>query len=220
MTMWVLVPVKATILAKSRLGGLLSLSERARLGRAMFEDVLRALRWVAADLQIAVLTDDQEVAAHAASAGCQVMPERGEGLNPALNRCARSLSVRGAGSLLTVPADLPSLQGGDIERLAAAHSAGVTVVPAIDGGTNVLLCSPPDVIELQFGDASAQRHVDAARAVGVDVRIIEIPNLLRDIDRPEDLSWLLANASPGATLDYLERSGIADRLIRGQESAR
>ncbi len=211
--MWVLLPVKGFALSKSRLGCLLSVAERAGLSAAMFRDVLAVLRAAGDRLTVVVVTDDADVAACAIAGGCRVEPERGAGINLALDRCAGYLGSRGVGSLLVLPADVPMVACEDIEFFLGQPGDSVIVVPAAaDGGTNALYVAPPGIIGFQFGTGSAARHHHAALAAGVDAQAIARPNLARDIDRPEDLLWLLGNVRGGSTAHYLERSGLAERL--------
>jgi 2-phospho-L-lactate guanylyltransferase len=215
--MWTLLPVKRFAGSKSRLGCILSETERAGLSAAMLNDVLAALRGVGDRLTIVVITDDAGVAAHAMAAGCRVAPERRAGVNAALDRYARFLAAAAGSSLLVLPADIPMVQREDLELFLEHRGDGIVMVPAIaDGGTNALHCAPPGVIGFQFGAGSAGLHHAAATAAGVEVRNIDMPNLSYDIDRPEDLRWLLAHARAGATLDYLEQIGAPGCLCRYQ----
>ena len=133
--------------------------------------------------------------------------------------------------MLFVPADLPTLQVGDIERILSAHHAGltrsgldqvgipqsgITISSATrDGGTNAVLATPPDAIEFRFGSDSAARHVEAARRAGHRAVIIDDEAFMCDIDTPDDLRRLCSAAPNCATIDYLRDAGIIDSLRAG-----
>jgi 2-phospho-L-lactate guanylyltransferase len=90
--------------------------------------------------------------------------------------------------MLTVPGDLPLATPAEIEQVVAGHDR-FTIVPSRDGkGTNALAVSPPDLIRFQFGDASFVPHCAAARALGIEPRILRLPGLGLDIDTPDDLA--------------------------------
>jgi 2-phospho-L-lactate guanylyltransferase len=211
---WALVPIKPFAAAKSRLEGLLTRAECARLAEEMARDVLMALR-AAPDISgIAILSTEPRLAALAHAAGAQVHAEQeGEDYRAALGRVAADLQARGARHLLVVPADLPTLSSGDVQQLLADHKNGVTVCPAAaDGGSNALLLSPPTAIPFLYGPDSAARHLAAAAAAGVAANTVSIPGFARDVDSPEDLHWLLGRKIACATLAWLRASGIAERL--------
>ena len=66
-----------------------------------------------------------------------------------------------------------------------------TIVPAHDErGSNAVLCSPPLVMPLRFGDDSFFPHLAAARALGIEPTIVKLPGIGLDIDQPVDLEAL------------------------------
>lgn len=217
-TAWALVPIKPFATAKTRLEGLLTRPECARLAEEMARDVLRAL-YAAPDISgIAILTTEPKLAALAdgATAGKSTRfyaEQPGEDYRAALGRVAADLAAHGARHLLVVPADLPLLSSGDVQQLLEGHRGGVTLCPAaVDGGTNGLLLSPPTLIPFLYGPDSAARHRAAASAVGVAARTADLPAFARDVDSPDDVHWLLGQRVACATLAWLKASGISGRL--------
>ncbi|MEO8445145.1 MAG: 2-phospho-L-lactate guanylyltransferase [Gammaproteobacteria bacterium] len=211
---WALVPIKPFATAKSRLDGLLTRAECARLAEEMARDVLRALQ-AAPDISgIALLSTEPRLAALAETSGARIYAEQaGEDYRVALGRVAADLQTQGVRHLLVVPADLPTLSASDITRLLNGHRSGVTVCPAAsDGGTNALLLSPPTVIPFLYGPDSAARHLAAATAAGVPARSVAVAGFARDVDSPEDLRWLLGQRLACATLAWLKASGVTARL--------
>ena len=84
---WAILPVKATALAKTRLASLLSDDECAALALAMMLDVIDSLKASKRIDQVAVVTDDNEVATLAREQGCLIMLETTNGLNENLMVC-------------------------------------------------------------------------------------------------------------------------------------
>jgi 2-phospho-L-lactate/phosphoenolpyruvate guanylyltransferase len=117
-----------------------------------------------------------------------------------------------------MPGDIPRLSPAEIAATIAAHRAApaFTIVPAHDDlGSNAIICSPPDAVPLRFGEDSFYPHLDAARARGIEPLIVRQPGIGMDIDNPVDLVTFL-KMSPHVrtrTLDFLEQSGVADRLL-------
>ena len=218
MTIGAVLPVKDLGDAKQRLGGLLDAAERRRLARAMAEDVLETLTRVPGLAETIVVTRDDRAAALAARHGARVLREpANEGQSAAVARAAAALEREGIQTLLQVPGDVPGARADEIATAIAGHGPGtpaVTLVPARDRrGTNCVLCSPPGVLPFSFGHESFGPHCRAARALGIEPRIVPLPGLGLDIDTPDDLRAFLARPAPGRTLDYLRESGIAARLL-------
>ena len=86
-----LVPVKAFHLAKARLAGILGAEERAALARRMATLVLRR----PGPLPVAVVCDDEAVAAWATEHDATVLWRPGRGLNPAVQEAVAALGRRG-----------------------------------------------------------------------------------------------------------------------------
>ena len=211
---WALVPVKSFAAAKSRLEGLLTRAECARLAEEMARDVLMALNAAPDVTGIAIVGDEPRLASLAAPVGATVYAENdGEDYRAALGRIALELQGHGARHLLVVPADLPTLSSGDVQQLLTGHRGGVTVCPAAaDGGTNALVLSPPTAIPFLYGPDSAARHLAAAASAGLAAQTVDIAGFARDVDSPDDVAWLLRQRIACATLAWLRASGVAARI--------
>jgi len=141
------------------------------------------------------------------------------GLCHAYSTAAADLLVRGASTMLLLPADIPLVTKADIESLLAEHTCpGVSLAAAgSDGGTNALLVSPPTIIAPAFGDNSCQRHIAHAREQGLQPAVVNTLGLSLDVDTVEDIRALLAAGRECATLRYLLESGIAAELENSAE---
>lgn len=222
--LWAVVPVKLFARTKRRLMPLLARHERGALARVMLADVLYALAHTRSLAGIMVITGDAGAAAMAHAAGAFVLADAEHaGTMAAVEKAARHLAAAGKNGMLVIPADVPLITPADVEEIVAAHRAApsMTLVPAsIDGGTNALACSPPGAVPVCFGDDSFRRHRDAARACGIEPKILHLEHLGTDIDRPADLAAFLARPSPTQSYAYLTTNGIADRLRGAQRHQR
>ena len=218
---WALIPVKSPEHSKTRLASVLQPQECANLSRAMFMDVLAAMATAAHIDRIAVLTNDDEIAGIAKKLGHLVLADECEGeLCDGLNTASQQLKALGAETVLIIPGDLPTITSPDIDRLLTTHSGGLSICPAIrDGGTNALVCSPPDALPFQFGKDSARKHLEQAAQRGMETTRLTMQPFFRDIDTPDDLNWLAAQQSSSNTARFLHQSGIAARLGPGHTGA-
>ncbi len=218
-----IVPVKALERAKRRLSPVLPDDERQRLVLAMLEDVLAALAAAEAVDAILVVTPDARAAALAESRGASVAPEPGIGeLNAAVASGLAYATARGFGQALVVPADVPLARPEELRALTASRGGqpGVTLAPSHDGdGTNGLLLAPPKAITPCYGPGSYLQHLSQAMARRVDVNVVHLAGLARDIDAPADLAALLAaKAGADSRYDFL-RPHIGDPDCRSGAEA-
>jgi 2-phospho-L-lactate guanylyltransferase len=174
----------------------------------MLADVLATLASAACSDCVVVITPDAQVAALARDRGASVVPEPGAGeLNAAVATGIAYATARGFEQALVLPADVPLATPDEVMRLIQSRGGrpGVTLAPSHDGnGTNGLLLGPPGVIAPCYGPGSYLEHLSQAMARRVDVNVVHLAGLARDIDEPADLAVLLAaSAGTGGRYDFL-----------------
>ncbi len=181
----VLIPVKSFQSAKGRLSGLYSPHERAALAARMAAHVITC----AAPLPVAVVCDDDEVAAWAAQHGALVLHEPGRGLNGAVAAGVEQLRDLGFTRVIVAHSDLPL--AGPLAPLGDGH--GITIVGDRHGlGTNVLVIPTDCGFQFAYGSASFSAHMDEAARLGLAVRVVNDAALALDVDTPDDLRDALA----------------------------
>lgn len=179
----VLVPIKAFADAKVRLAPALPAVERAALARAMADAVLGA----AGPLPVAVVCDDDDVAAWAADRGALVIETPGIGLNAAVTAGVERLADSGFPHVVVAHADLPLA----VDVAWPARFPGVTLVPdRRDDGTNVLSLPTGTGFRFAYGPGSFARHRIEARRLGLATHVVRRDDLAWDVDVPADLSAL------------------------------
>ncbi len=220
--LWAVVPIKNFGHAKERLAGILTASERRSLFTAMLEDVLQTLSQCPALTGIVLVTREPQAQALGQRYGARSLIEQANlGHTAASTLGARSLAADKDTSMLQLPADVPLINPDDIDALILAHGNGpaITLAPSRDHrGSNAVLCTPPDLLPLQFGDDSFKHHLAASRALNIEPAVVERPGIALDIDTPDDLVALLETPSTTRAYDYLRSSGIDKRLIDQRES--
>ena len=175
-----LVPVKAFAVAKARLAPALDAPARAALARTMADQVVRA----AGDLPVTVACDDDEVAEWARSVGAEVAWTPGLGLNGAVAAGVEALAAAGAERVIVAHADLP--RAADLSIVLGPEGA-VLVPDRHDDGTNVVSLPTGKGFVFAYGRGSFARHRAEATRVGLDVTVMRPPDLVLDLDTPDDL---------------------------------
>ena len=161
-------------------------STRRELSLAMLSDVLAAAVVVGRAL---VVTADDEGATAAREAGAEAVTDPGGGQGPAVQAALAGLG----GPALVVNADLPCAVPSDLRALAAAIPPhGIALVEALDGTTNALGLSSPELFAPVYGPDSASRF----RALDVETIDVVIPNLAADVDTLADLEGLQMRCGP------------------------
>jgi 2-phospho-L-lactate guanylyltransferase len=193
--LWAVVPVKDFSGSKERLASALSPQERTKLAESMFRNVLHVLASTKELAGILVVTNDPFAAEIAQGAGAEVIADKSSsGTNAAVVQGLRVLAARDRGGAVVIPADIPLMTREELDKiLNLARTERVIVVPAAaDGGTNLLLVQPPDLLVTCFGWDSFARHVEASRAAGCEPCVLHIEGIALDIDTPDDLAALNA----------------------------
>jgi 2-phospho-L-lactate/phosphoenolpyruvate guanylyltransferase len=194
---WAVVPVKDTGAAKQRLAPALPGELRQPLALAMLEDVLSALAETHGLAGRVLVTTDPPAMRLAARYAAECWSEgAGDGHTGAVMAAARRLAREGQGGMLTLPGDIPLVTAAEIERLLAAHRRSLqspgpafTIAPSHDEkGSNAIVMSPPDAVNLRFGDDSFFPHLAAAEARGIAPTVLHLPGIALDIDNPADLA--------------------------------
>jgi 2-phospho-L-lactate guanylyltransferase len=186
----VLVPVKRSVVAKSRLSGL---GERVRreLATAFAADTVTALLACEVVARVLVVSDDHLLAGMLRSMGADVIPDGTTDLNSTLVQAAAEMHRRDPGlRLAAVCADLPALRPDEPARaFASAHPSRMSFVGDQDGiGTTAVIAPGLQEFRPAFGSGSRAQHLEAG---AFEVDGIDVPGLRRDVDDPATLSEAL-----------------------------
>jgi 2-phospho-L-lactate guanylyltransferase len=226
MTITAVIPVKQLANAKQRLSSFLSASDRAALFSAMVRDVLTAVEACSLIDQIMVVTNDLEVSELGKEYDAKIRPEpQRPGLIESVTEAARDLSLAGVSTMVFLPGDVPLVSAEELESVlegfGSSNEAEFLIVPAADlGGSNCVVCSPPDCITFGFGEDSFRRHLSIARELGLNPTVMKLPGIGLDIDTPNDLRELAAlieqeeqDYSDYNTVRFLMTSGLMEQLV-------
>lgn len=178
----VVIPIRAFLQGKSRLGGVLPPAERAALARRMAQTVVAA----AGDLRVVVVSSAPEVRLWAATQDLTLLHDPGS-LDGAAAVGTAWAAAQGMGRVVVAHADLPFARSlAPLIRDAAAPT--VAVVPCQrDEGTPVLSVPTNSPFTFSYGPGSFRRHAAEARRRGLGFRVLRDPDLAYDVDGPADL---------------------------------
>jgi 2-phospho-L-lactate guanylyltransferase len=170
-------------------------SKRARraLSLAMLGDVLSAAA-AAAVGEARIVADDPEASELARDLGATTVADPGGGQGPAV---AAALADLEPGPVLIVNADVPCVLPADLRALLAATPAGgIALVEALDGTTNALSLSAPEVFAPLYGPDSGRRFRARASELALEAVSVVVPNLVDDVDTLDDLERLQLRCGP------------------------
>ena len=182
----VLIPLRSLGDGKARLADALDLDERRRLIEQMARNVLQA----ANGLDVLVVHDDADVEAWATSHGAFTLRPETPGLNEAVSAGKEHLRCAGYGRVIIAHADLPFAE--DLKVMCTDDQIAIAPDRQRDG-TNVLALRADLDFTFAYGPNSFTRHIDHARSLGIDPRIVDEPGLAWDVDHPDDLPPSLTN---------------------------
>jgi 2-phospho-L-lactate guanylyltransferase len=184
----VVLPLRSFTHGKARLARELDAARRAQFVRDMADAVVDA----AGDHPLVVVSSAAEVLAWAGDRGLACIDDPGS-LDGAAAAGQANLRHRGCRRVVIAHGDLP-LARTFAPVLTDDARVAVLVPDHRDDGTPVL--SIPSEIEFAFsyGPGSFARHCAAAEGAGLVVHIVRDPSLGFDVDVPDDLARLDANA--------------------------
>lgn len=217
---WAILPLKGLKGAKDRLSNILEPEERAALVTAMAQDVLSALTSATSLAGVLVISDADDIKEVVQKYPVDLIPEgEAKGLNGAISHACMVLASRGVDTIMIIHGDMPLIKPQDIDAIidALPPAPSITIAPCSQqDGTNVMVCSPPDVISFHYGKQSFSKHMKAAADAGLDAIHISNDRLALDIDIDEDLQALLSHLNKGEvgekTTSFLRDADLSNRL--------
>jgi 2-phospho-L-lactate guanylyltransferase len=147
---------------------------------------------------VLVVSPDAETLSWAAGMGPEVVavpqPERGPGLNGAID-AGRAWALNcGASAVISLFADLPLIVPDDIRSLVARTESVVVGADRRDEGTNALLlrlAGRGSEFTFAFGDGSLAKHLEEAHRLGLEAAVHHSPGIAFDLDTPDDWSYFM-----------------------------
>ena len=184
----VLIPIKDFRRAKRRLAPELTPDKREALAKRMASQFIKAAR----PLDIYIVCNDHDVANWAESNNVNVLWVDQEGLNHSISGAVKELDTN-IGHVLIAHSDLPLAKS----FAGIGRPNTVSIVPDRHLlGTNVLSLPLGSNFNFRYGQKSLSAHIDETRKHGLNLEILQIPELQWDVDTPEDLLTFLKPRTP------------------------
>ncbi len=226
MRIYTLVPLKRLDKCKTRLSAVLTQEERRDLSLYMLRDVLEAVRKSKAE-SIGIVAHDNDVESVAAEFGANFIYDDGvQGLNETVRRMSMRIKALGFDAMFVVLADVPRIHPSDVNSMfdSLKMPNSMVISPSIENGTNALLLSPPDSIDVRYGKNSFYTHIERVKARGLGYWIYRSESTSADVDTPKDLLSLLRSSYDCHSRRFLESRELKNRLtlsrMRAQPSIR
>jgi 2-phospho-L-lactate guanylyltransferase len=185
----IVVPIRTFALANTRLSDDLSAEARAELARRLADTVVRA----AGNAPVVIVTSAPEVEDWARGHGLDIEPDPGT-LDGAAAVGVERLAAYGVHRVVVAHADLPFATTFASVTRDANRPVAVLVPCQRDDGTPVLSVPTNTPMAFAYGPGSFRRHVGAAHAAGLAVRVVRDADLGFDVDTVDDLHVLAAHA--------------------------
>lgn len=200
----VIIPIRGSHGAKTRLASMFSAEERAQLVWHMAATVLTAIDDAGVVDHVLIVTHEPDAVlrhiGHASHRTVIAQPRADTGLNTAVGIGRDWAIAHWYQRMLVVSADLPTLAAADVRTLVG-RSDPVVIAPDRHGtGTNALLlrleASDHETaiaggpFTFGFGETSYNHHAEEARRLGLEAATIIAEGLQLDLDTPDDWSRL------------------------------
>ena len=180
----VVVPIRSFADGMARLAAVLGPEERTALGHDLASAVVRG----ASPMPCLIVSSAPEVRAWCREIGIDAIDDPGS-LDGAAAAGRDWCATLGLTRVIVAHADLPRIRPGGLSACARDAATPVaTLVPCHrDDGTPVLSVPTTAPFAFAYGPGSFRRHVAAAHAAGLAVRVLRDPTLAADLDVPDDL---------------------------------
>jgi 2-phospho-L-lactate guanylyltransferase len=202
----VVVPVKGKN-HKTRLASLMPPDQREDFSLLLLADLLRVILKAKIGADTFVVSSSARMLRLGQSQGAAPIREESDvGVNGAV---ARALSaIKGYGSFMVLPADLPLLQPSDLERATALLRTGFDVVLSPSerfNGTNLLLASTATRLRLSYDRDSFWNHLCRASRLELRVAVYATSGVLLDVDTPDDVRRIAETRIRRRSISFLRR---------------
>ncbi len=208
----IIIPVKSLEIAKLRLKSILNAEQRKQLCINMFKDVVKAASSTQQSNEIITVSSDPSILDIGSRFGKTIFEQTETNINSSINSAIDLAIKKNSDSILIIPGDIPLITSRDIDIIYdyEISTPSIIISPSLRrNGTNLLYLNPPNVIEIQYGENSFQKHVEKAKKlININLIIHHSRNIELDIDLPEDLFNFLKTQSNTLTYKYLNELNL------------
>ncbi|NVM03194.1 MAG: 2-phospho-L-lactate guanylyltransferase [Candidatus Helarchaeota archaeon] len=213
---FIIIPVKSLKLAKLRLSSILNAEQRKMLCVNMFKDVIQAASLAKKTKKIVTISSDPSILDIGSQFGDIISEQLETNINESINSAIDFAMKKKSDSVLIIPGDIPLITPIDIDQIFNYEINPPTIIisPSIRrNGTNLLFLMPSNIIKIEYGEDSFQKHIEKARIIeNLNLIIYNSRNIGLDIDLPEDIFLFLKTPSQTLTYQYLTKIKLKGSL--------
>ena len=159
---FIIIPVKSLKLAKLRLSSILNAEQRKILCVNMFKDVIQAASLVKKTSKIVTISSDPSILDIGSQFGDIISEQLETNINESINSAIDFAMKKKSDSVLIIPGDIPLITPNDIDQIFNydINSPTIIISPSIRrNGTNLLFLMPSNIIKIEYGENSFQKHM-------------------------------------------------------------
>lgn len=206
---FIIIPMKSLKIAKLRLAPILNSEQRRELCINMFKDVIEATSSTQTINNVVTVSSDPIILEIGRQYGDIISESQKTEINLSINLAIKFAINKNADSVLILPGDIPLITSKDIDQLFDFENKPPTVIisPSSNvNGTNLLFLSPPNIIKIEYGENSFQKHLKKAGNIkDLNLIVYHSHNIGLDIDLPSDLFIFLSSPSQTHAFQYLNK---------------
>ena len=206
---YLIIPIKSFKNSKNRLKPNLDDEARIEFCKRMALDVLNVIKNCNNFDKIIIITKEKNDLSELTNDKIYFLEDDEEkGINEAIKLAIEAYNINEKDSILVLHADIPLITEDDLnlisEKANSSLRTAVIVPSKRKDGTNALLLKPPNVIKLQFGKNSFEKHLKSLEKLqDLKVITIENENISLDIDTFQDLTDFYKRNSKTLSQQYL-----------------
>ena len=196
------IPVKNLRFTKTRLGKVLSLSNRIKLTNFLLFQLINKIDNLKKEfnksVNIALITSNKVSADFIDQNNIIIISDNGsKSLSEAVGIARDFATKKKYKALCFFPSDLENPLEKDLKKFISPpyHLNEMRICPSNNFGTNALLISLLNNFEFKFGTSSFNKHIDNGAQLKLETTILKLDSLTFDIDEPKDLkqAWFNMN---------------------------
>ena len=196
------IPVKNLRFTKTRLGKVLSLSNRIKLTNFLLFQLINKIDNLKKEfnksVNIALITSNKVSADFIDQNNIIIISDNGsKSLSEAVGIARDFATKKKYKALCFFPSDLENPLEKDLKKFISPpyHLNEMRICPSNNFGTNALLISLLNNFEFKFGTSSFNKHIDNGAQLKLETSILKLDSLTFDIDEPKDLkqAWFNMN---------------------------
>ncbi|MHA1784280.1 MAG: 2-phospho-L-lactate guanylyltransferase [Candidatus Helarchaeota archaeon] len=220
---YLIIPIKSFKNSKNRLKNDLEDEVRIKLCQFMARDVLNVVSKTEYFDKIIIISKEKDFFFQYLNEKIILVNEEEEtGINNAIYLVFKRFNINDKDSILILHSDIPLLTLEDLqlitEKINSFKRIAIIISSLRKDGTNALFLKPANLINIQFGENSYERHLKALLKIkDLEIVSIECKNISLDIDTLQDLILFNKKKSHTLSQEYLNEINFIEKIGKKKE---